>query len=229
MKRLILVAMAIAAVAQAAVPAPAFAHPDPYHRHYRRAAPRSRYVPYQRPRRAFDDNRFGMYLGLGLLGDFVTETDDDLSRLINTGGGMDLFLGIRFSELFALEFGLLGTMHSADEQLSLHAPYERGVMNGVTLDGKFFLLPDSTRIEPFLQVGGGGYAFYQEGYEAREFSGGGFHLGGGVDINVSSALAFGLRGLYKGISMDNATEWHPATESLFLNQFAVEGNIQIHF
>jgi len=186
-------------------------------------------VPYQRPRRVWDDDRSSLYLGLGLVGDFVTETDSDLSRLLNTGGGMDLFLGMRFGPLFALELGFLATVHSTDEQLGLPNQYDRGVMNGVTIDGKFYLLPDSMRVEPFVQVGGGGYSFYREAYEHQEFTGGGFHLGGGVDLRAADSLGFGLRVLYKGVYMDNGTEWYPATDSLYVNQFTVEGNVQLHF
>jgi hypothetical protein len=195
----------------------------------KRHPPKHRYVPAPRPRRVVADDRAGMYLGIGLLGDFVTDGGSDLSRLLNTGGGLDVFLGLRFGPAFALEFGMLGTVHSTDEQLHLEGQYERGVMNGCTLDAKIFLLPDSVRVEPFLQIGAGAYAFYQEGYAANEFTGGGFHAGGGVDLAISSALAFGVRGLYKGVYLDNATEWYPATESLYVNQFTVEGNIQLRF
>ena len=193
---------------------------------YRRYPPRSRYVPHRHPRRVWADPKAGAYLGLGLLGDFISESDNELSRLMNTGGGMDFFFGMRFNRYFALELGFLGSVHSTDEQL---ADYKKGVFNGLTLDGKIFLLPDSPRIEPFLQVGGGGYAFYEEGYAHRELSGGGFHLGGGVDVRMNRVIGFGLRGLYKGINMDNSTEWYHATDSVFLNQMTVEGNLQIHF
>ena len=197
------------------------------HCHYARHPPVKKYVPHRHPRRVFDDDNTGVYLGVGLMGDFMTETENRLSRLMETGGGMDLFFGLRFNEFFALEIGFLGSVHSTDPAVDPNAP--DGILNGITFDGKVFLLPQSPRIEPFLQVGCGGYGFYEEGYENEELTGGGFHLGGGVDIRVSRNIGFGIRGIYKGIYMDNETEWYPATESVYLNQFTLEGNLQIWF
>ena len=151
---------------------------------------------------------------------------------MRSGGGFDLFLGFRINQYFALEFGYVGTIHSTGDEIAQAASpngYERGMLHGVALDAKIFLIPKSRRIEPFVQVGGGGYAFVREGFEDADLGGGGFHLGGGVDIRFNRSIALGLRALYKGLYLDNSTPWYPTTEAAFFNQFTMGANLQLHF
>jgi len=209
--------------------------PVRYYR-YRRIRRIRRYpqhgTPVRHPRRSWVDPRASVYLGLGALGDFNVETENDLTRIIRSGGGFDLFLGFRVNRYFALEVGYVATIHSTDDELvqaASHGAYERGVLHGGTLDAKVFLVPTSRRIEPYVQVGGGVYTFVREGFSESELGGGGFHLGGGVDIRFNRAVAVGLRALYKGLYMDNSTPWFPATEGAFFNQLTLGANLQLHF
>lgn len=199
-------------------------------RRIRRYPPPSR--PVRHPRRASVDPRSSIYLGVGVLGDFNVETDNELTRIMRSGGGFDIFLGLRFNRFFALEFGYVGTIHSTGDEISMAASgnaYERGMLHGVALDAKIFLIPRSRRIEPFLQVGGGGYSFVCEGFSDPELGGGGFHLGGGVDIRFNRSIALGTRILYKGLYLDNSTAYYSSTDAAFFSQFTLGANLQLHF
>jgi hypothetical protein len=204
---------------------PALAHPH-YPTYGSRRNTKSSWTRHRRPRRAPREKRPFLYIGGGVLADFIGRGDADESKIIRTGGGFDLFLGFRLNPMFALEIGGLLSVHGTEEDL---VEYDTAVLNGITLDGKFFLFPSSTRFEPFLQFGGGGYTVQEERYQGRELSGGGLHAGGGVDLHVTRALGFGVRALYKGIWMDNETQYHLKTKSVFHNHMTLEANVQLHF
>lgn len=209
--------------------------PTRYYR-YRRIRRVRRYptraTPVRHPRRASVDPRSSIYLGVGGVGDFNIETENDLTRIMRSGGGFDLFLGFRINRYVALEIAYVGTSHATGDEIALAASpgaAERGWLHGATLDAKVFLIPKSRRIEPFLQVGGGGYAFVRQGYSDPDLGGGGFHLGGGVDIRFNRTIALGLRALYKGLWLDNETVWYPATTGAFFSHVTLGANLQIHF
>ena len=192
----------------------------------------TRAVPVRHPRRESVDPRSSVYLGIGGLGDFNVKTENDLTHIMRSGGGFDIFLGFRVNRYFALELGYVGTVHSTGDEIAQAASggaYDRGMLHGVALDAKVFLIPKSRRIEPFLQIGGGGYAFVREGFSRSDLGGGGFHLGGGVDIRFNRSIALGIRTLYKGLYMDNSTSWYPATDAAFFSQITLGANLQLHF
>jgi hypothetical protein len=228
MKRFLVALMLSAIAVTVAIPeTPVFAHPHyPSNAYGKRRKTKSTWYQHRRPRRYEQQNRPVLYIGGGLLADFISRGDTEASQIIRTGGGFDLFLGLRLSPQFALELGGLMSVHATDHDL---VDYDTALLNGLTLDGKFFLIPQSTRLEPFLQFGLGGYSVQEEGYGGRELSGGGFHAGGGLDIHLSRALGFGVRALYKGIWMDNATDFSPATKSVYHNHATIEANVQLHF
>ncbi len=204
---------------------PAVAHPH-YPTYGSRRNRKSSWTRHRRPRRAPREQRPFLYVGGGVLADFIGQGDTDETQIIRTGGGCDLFLGFRLNPIFALEVGGLLSVHGTDHDL---ADYDTAVLNAITFDGKFFLFPSSTRLEPFLQFGGGGYTVQEEGYQGRELSGGGLHAGGGIDLHLTRFLGFGVRALYKGIWMDNETEYYHATNSVFHNHMTLEANVQLHF
>mgnify|MGYP002641281471 CR=1 FL=1 len=181
----------------------------------------------RRPRHFWQDDREGFYLGLGAVANITTETDNGLSRLLESGGGLNLFAGMRFNRYFALELGVMGTMHATGETIG--ADYDSGILNAVTLDGRVFVFPNSRLIEPFVQTGVGGYMFFKEGYAEKQLQGFGFHVGAGVDFRLSPLITLGLRTLYKGVSMQNETSWYTAEEDVFMSLIDVEANFQIHF
>lgn len=183
----------------------------------------------RRPRQPIDDPRTSVYLGFGALGTVVFETDSELSRLIDTGGGLELFLGFRFNKLAALELGGMFSFHGTADP---RAEVNDGILSGFTGDIKIFVLPSSRRIEPFVQLGAGLYLFSRAGWEGNELTGGGFQLGGGADIRLNRTFAIGARILYRGIFLDNseARYWTGELyESAFLSNLTFAANLQIHF
>lgn len=173
-------------------------------------------------------SKLGPYIGLGVVGHFVPQDNDsDLTRFIESGGGIDISFGVRLIEILALEVGIVATMHSTDP--SVDTGYRDGTLYGITVDGLFYLLPNSPVIEPYFQAGLGAYSFMESRVSSRELAGGGFHVGGGVDLHLSSNYSFGVRCLYKGIAMDNSTEWYPATENIYLNLWSFDGGLKIFF
>lgn len=192
----------------------------------RRLRRSSWYEPQSRPRGYWEESRRGLYLGVGGQAVFVTESSNELSELLDTGGGGIFFLGYRINDYFALEGSLSASYHGAD---GTYVDYAGGALHGLALDGKVFLVPRSKRLEPFLQMGFGGYMFYEDSYRSSELAGMGFHLGGGADLRVARHLSLGLRALYKGLNLRNDTEWYVNRTDVFMSLFALEANVQFRF
>jgi len=202
--------------------------PPPPHVHRRRvihAAPA--YAPAPRPRAAIADPVSSIYFGLGPVGNFLVEGDEKVSQMMDSGGGLELFLGFRFSRYAAFELGGLFTFHGTQDQR-----IETGLVNAVTGDIKVFFIPSSRRIEPFIQLGAGAYILTRDGWDGNELTGGGFQLGGGVDLRINEMIAIGTRILWRGAFLDNseAMFWYDTPyENTFLNMFTLSANLQIHF
>ncbi len=199
-------------------------HPTNYpHRHRRRRVRHRR----RRHHRRFGDKRTSMYVGLGLLGNFFFGSDSDISKVYRGGGGFNLQLGARFNRNFALEFGYLAAFQETESVNGVSV--SQGSVQAVTLDGKIFVAPGMTRIEPFVQLGVGAYLLSEAFNE--ELTGVGFNLGGGVDIRFSQFVALGLRLIYRGFHVDNSDNNYYAipTQSAFLNTVTAEANLQLHF
>lgn len=188
------------------------------------------YAPAPRPRQPIAaDPVTSIYFGLGPVGNFLVENDDRISQVLDSGGGLELFLGFRFSRFAAFELGGLFTFHGTEDPL---VDIETGSVNAFTGDIKIFFLPSSRRIEPFLQLGAGAYLLSRDGWSGNEMTGGGFQAGGGVDIRLNEMVAIGTRFLYRGAFLDNseAVYWTGALyENAFLNMFTLSANLQLHF
>lgn len=193
-------------------------------RHEVRPAP---YAPQPRPRQPIADPQTSVYFGIGPVANFVVESEDRISKIINTGGGLEVFFGFRFSRYAAFELGGLFTFHSTED-----SRVDTSILNGITGDLKVFFVPASRRIEPFFQIGAGAYILGRDGWQYNELTGGGFQLGAGVDIRLNRMVAIGTRFLYRGMFLDNseATYWGGEPyENTFLNVFTLAANLQLHF
>lgn len=198
-----------------------------YHAGYgRRGKYRSTWAPVRRPRRSWQQDRTGVYLGAGILGDYVGQGDEELTQIMSVGAGWDIFGGFRVTPSFALELGYAMSSHPTDRDL---VTYDSALLNGLTLDLKFFFIPESTRFEPYLQAGAGYYSVQEQGFASTQMQGAGFQVGGGIDFRLSRMFTIGARALYKGMSMDNETVVTVATESVYHNHATLEANIQLHF
>jgi hypothetical protein len=224
--KLILTVLATVAISLLIPELPAYGQFNDHAGYGRRKKHRSTWAPVRRPRRSWQQNRTGLYLGAGILGDYVGQGDEQLTQIMSVGGGWDAFAGYRVAPSFALEVGYAMSMHPTDRDL---VDYDSAVLNGLTIDLKFFFIPESTRFEPYFQGGVGFYNVKEEGFASTQMQGGGFQVGGGIDFRLSRMFAIGARALYKGMSMDNETTVTVATESVYHNHATLEANIQLHF
>jgi hypothetical protein len=142
-------------------------------------------------------------------------------QYLQEGGHIGTHFGWAFREVLSLELGFSGGMLREKEG------YLGGVKSpsllGLTLDFRFrFAEPDEgAKVVPYLQSGLGVYFLqgrlknecgeYEE--ESTMAFGGGFQLGGGVDIYLNRFLTLGLRVMYRPLLMSNI-ECGPGSEAV---------------
>jgi len=194
--------------------------------------PRYRNAPRRRrPHRRRSGKPGLAYVGVGGLGVFNLSSGGGVTELIQSGGGFTLFAGARTSPYVALEVGVTGTVHDFTPE-NPNNPGEMGILEAATIDGKIFLAPTSVRFEPFVQVGVGYYVLSSDLFVSTQLHGMGLQAGGGVDIHLNPAVALGLRGVYKGVFVNNnydSVYWGVPAESAFLNLITGEVNVQFYF
>lgn len=124
----------------------------------------------------------GWYLGGGLQ---TVSLGDDLSD-VDTGSGLAITFGYRFSPLFALDFLWGGSIH--DENLA-----GGEAAQGNFLVGAKFAFNDPNQFQPYLTVGLASYAVDFDFFE--EIDGTGLYAGLGADIffNPNNSLNLGIR------------------------------------
>jgi hypothetical protein len=194
-------------------------HPPASGKHHRRHRP---------ARVVHDRGRSGAYIGLGVVGNYFVETDDELSKVYSGGGGLSLMIGARLSPFLGIELSYMGSFQSTNSAQFTSTP-DNAMIQSVGGDMKMYLVPQSARLQPYLQLGAAVYMFSEEFRE--ELTGGGLRAGGGVDFGITPSATLGFRLLYHGFYVDNSDAEYGilATESAFLNTLTIEGNVQFHF
>jgi hypothetical protein len=168
---------------------------------------------------------FGLYLGAGLLGIRVIGQRGE-AKLLDDGGGVTAFVGLRLSQRLALELGWLATYHDPEAIASTFGPdTDHLVLNGFTGDAKIYIGPNRARIDAYVQ-GGVGLYLLDSTYFGTESIGTGFQAGGGIDFHLGSHLDFGLRALYRGIAMGPPDEDEDDT---YISAVSGEANLTLHF
>ena len=195
--------------------------------------PRRRPAPRRSNRRRGPSNSSpGLaYIGIGGLGVYNASSGAGVSELIKSGGGFTIFAGARTSPYAAFEVGLTGTIHDFTPENPQNTT-EMGVLQAVTIDGKIFLTPESVRFEPYLQLGAGYYVLSSDVFASNELHGLGIQAGAGVDIRLNPAVAIGVRGVYKGVFVNNDYDtayWGVPPESAVMSMVNGEMNIQFYF
>ena len=177
----------------------AVGHPAPYpHRHYTRVRPHEHPA---RPRRVVDPyRRSRLYVGLGVVGTYVLDSDENaLTQVLGGGAGFSATFGIRMQRWAGLEATWTTTFHETGPSVD----FSRALLSSFTLNARIFLIPRAQRLEPFVQLGAGAYLMNRDGFGTDTLSGIGMQAGGGVDIRLSSALTICARVLYRGAYIDN--------------------------
>jgi Outer membrane protein beta-barrel domain len=168
---------------------------------------------------------YGLYLGAGLLGIRMLGQRGD-AKLLDDGGGVTAFVGLRLIQRLALELGWLATYHDPEAIESTFGPdTDHLVLNGFTGDAKIFLGPNRSRVDAYVQ-GGVGLYLLDSTYFGTESIGTGFQAGGGIDFHLGSHLDFGLRALYRGIAMGPPDEDEDDT---YISAISGEANLVLHF
>jgi hypothetical protein len=162
-----------------------------------------------------------------MMGNYFVGGGNDLSRVYEGGGGLNFLFGVR-GHSGAIEFNFFGSAQ-ATSSVDDSTDIRNGTLSGFTIDGKIFLMPQSTRIEPYVQFGLGGYELAEELSEG--LSGFGLNAGGGVDVRLSPLLGIGIQLMYRGFRVDNSRNtWNAVpTEIAFLNTLSLGGNLHFHF
>jgi hypothetical protein len=202
--------------------------PRPYYRPPRRVYVMPSHAP--RPRRAAEpiyDPAF--YFGIGLHATSVLNSGDStLTSGLDSGAGFDLGLGLRLAPRFSLDFNWMTSFHDAGTN---SAAGNEGTLTSLTVAGRYFLRDRSRQTQPYIQAGLGAYILSRDAWEFDALTGGGFELGGGVDIYLSRGVSLGGKVLYRGAYLDNADQtWSQfPTASTWLSGFTYGGDIKFHF
>jgi hypothetical protein len=224
MRNLVRGSLAVAVViALLALPQAASAHYTGFpHRHVYGYG----YQPGQPGMPSYNIDRPGVYLGGALVGNIIINQADNPGgqEFISHGGGGQLFLGVRIAPYFALEFAYAQTAHNPVQDywgntidyLALHA---------LTADAKI-IFPNRSNVRPYIQ-GGLGYYILTQNYNDA-VSGGGFQLGGGIDIWLNPWWSLGGRVLYHGIKFAEVGNGSSSSKP-FLSTASLDLNLQVHF
>jgi hypothetical protein len=167
----------------------------------------------------------GVYAGAGLVATKILSQHGG-EELLDNGAGLSLFMGIRLNPRLALEGGVTSTFHNPQRvQTAFGDDIDYLVLNAATVDAKVFFPNGNKRLVPFAQ-GGLGLYLLDSDYFGTQSVGTGFQLGGGFDYRLGPAVEFGLRALYRGISMGP-----PETnlEDTFISALSAEANIALRF
>jgi hypothetical protein len=166
-----------------------------------------------------------LYVGGGLAATRILQQEGG-NELLEGGGGLSLFAGLRLNRTLALEAGWTATLHNpvaVDTSFGEDTDYL--VLNGFTVDAKVFLGASDPRMQPFLQAGVGMYLLDSEYFGAQSV-GTGFQAGGGLEYQIGPSVGIGARALYRGLAMGPPQADYNDT---FVSALTIEGNLSVRF
>ncbi len=167
----------------------------------------------------------GLYVGAGLVGTKILGQSGG-PEILEDGAGVGLFTGIRVSPQLALEAGVSSSLHNPKSvQTAYGSNVDYLVLNSATADAKIFFPSSASTLTPFAQ-GGVGLYLLDSDYFGTQSIGTGFQLGGGFDIELGPGVDFGLRALYKGISMGPPES---TLDDTFISALSAEANLALRF
>lgn len=126
------------------------------------------------------------------------------------GGGIVVFGGMRPHKLFSIDLSWDLFLHPGKES------YDNATLQSLRLDLKFYIIPGLI-IEPYLQ-GGGGLYWFGETY-SWDRGGGGFQVGGGLDILWAKGFSTDLQALYRGAYFWGSESRSGNFKSLYISNF----------
>lgn len=167
----------------------------------------------------------GLYMGVGAMATSILAQSGG-QELLEDGGGLSFFLGMRLSPQLSIEGGLSTSLHNPVEvDTNYGADFDYLHLNAGTVDAKVHFPRDNSNFTPFAQ-GGLGLYLLDSTYFGTQSVGTGFQLGGGFDVAVGPNVDFGVRALYRGISMGPPDT---AEDDTFISALSAEANLSLHF
>jgi hypothetical protein len=167
----------------------------------------------------------GLYAGAGLTATKILSQSGG-AELLDDGAGLTLYAGMRLNPRLALEAGWAGTLHNPEQvDTGFGTDVDYLVLNALTGDAKIYFPRPGGRVTPYAQAGIGLYLLDSDYFGAQAL-GSGFQLGGGFDFELGPFADFGLRALFRGISMGPPESTRDDT---FISALSAEANITLHF
>ncbi|MFW5925472.1 MAG: outer membrane beta-barrel protein [Myxococcota bacterium] len=166
----------------------------------------------------------GFYLGLTGHGTSVVAQSGGPEPL-QGGGGFKLLAGLHLHPRVALELSWFESWHNpARVDTTFGTDVDYLVIDAFSLGLKINLLPIDVFV-PYVTVGAGGYVLGST-YFGVDSTGGGFHLGAGVDWWVADFLTLNVGVTYRGTSMGPPNR---DFEDTYFSLLSFEGGLGLHF
>jgi hypothetical protein len=142
------------------------------------------------------------------------------------GGGFNLAYGFYVLDALSVETAFGMTFHELAD-----APGSSGVLGHVTTDLRIHVGAEDRALQPYLLAGLGFHFAGRSDTSDPALSGLGFQAGGGVDYFLSPSLSIGAKGTYRGAYLDDSgsTLDGIATESMWLSNLSLTGDLKVHF
>jgi opacity protein-like surface antigen len=145
----------------------------------------------------------GFYLGgyipiTSIEGDSLDSFDEAYFDSLDAGGGLGLRLGYGLNRYVSLEGSMFISYHHTDF-LGL-SNVEDQEFTGQTLDLKINFPLSSSTVEPYALIGIGAYQIGDSG--GTYYRGGGYQVGGGLDVYLAPELSFNAGLTFRKITFD---------------------------
>ncbi len=169
------------------------------------------------------------FFSIGIQGASVLGADNSrITAGLDTGAGFELGTGWRVSHDLSIDFNAAFTFHDA---LADGAASGGAMLGNIGVDFRYFLGDWTRALQPYIQVGLGGYFIARDNWNFDTLGGIGFQLGAGLDFYLSRSVSIGAKALYKGAYLDNSAQtWDGfATEAMWLSALSYGGDLKFHF
>jgi hypothetical protein len=195
----------------------------------RRHRRRYYYTEYSTPPPWIAPPRFiGGFIGFTGFGTIALDQTGGVEYLRH-GGGIGVFGGIHIGRIVDLHFGFDASFHNPDSSCVGRGPYlwcDTNFLILETLHADLKLrIPTHSRVVPFFQVGGLLAWIGRQDYPT-DAVGGGFEIGGGLDIWLARPVSLGIHALYRGIKMGDYDTY--TGSDTFLSLLNVGGDLTFH-
>jgi opacity protein-like surface antigen len=168
------------------------------------------------------------YLGLGGFGSAIAcERGQNFSCDMDGGGGVELFLGWRLGGVLGIDLDWMTSFHDAPTAFD---PTMTAALTTVAANLRFYIIPSSRRIEPYVLLGIGGTALSRDSEFLPTLTGPSLSTGAGIDINLTRRLTLGVKGFWRGAWLADRDEFAlEPVEKSFLSTVSAGAHLRVNF